>query len=277
MAQLRRITREIPPFDNYEFATPTGDELFRPSLSVLRYKSAAEITSIINMRKTVIARSADTAYPYVSAKKAPIPYFNKTFTSSIFDKISNNYRVQYILSGVYRDIGVSRGANNQLQRSIKIDAYLHEGYSGKLISSKSFTAKSQNGEAISNIYAVGSPEFYGTKFGALWKNALNDVASWAIEQSGCLPTISSVLKSESKQITINTGVDSGMAEGDTVDVVFRNPIQNSITNIKTVHEEKLIPIILVIKSIDAEQSVLEAMDKLDFQTRVQVGDIVTIR
>ncbi len=259
-----------------DFAFEYPDQLSVDELNILKYKSASEIAKLINSHKTLIARSADMDYPYVSAAKAPIPYFDKTLVSSTFNKISNNYGVQYILSGVYRDIGV-RGASNHSQRNIQIDVYLHEGYSGKLIYSKNFIAISQNGEKISSIYAVGSPEFYETKFGSLWRKSLDDIASWVVEQSNCLPTISSILKLESKQITINAGLDSGMSEGDTVDAVFYNSTSTSIKNAKNIIEEKKTTLNLVIKSINSEYSILESIDKLDFQTRVQVGDIISIR
>lgn len=199
---------------------------------LLSNRTAVELSKKIAKHGRLLSDHDSTAFPYVSATKAPEPNLSPNDSESPFSTLARNSRAQYVLSGIYRDISLRGSLWGNSTRRIEIEVFLHDGVNGEVLARRSFLREASGSVMISNNPAFGSAEFYAGDFGRTWGEMLEEIANWAEAQAACLPFIARVLKVSGDQIHIDGGAESGLSNGDTLTIhSWKGPPIRSITGL----------------------------------------------
>ena len=116
--------------------------------------TAVELARFINARKHLLAVYDSTYFPYTSPSSAPEQQGGKTNKSLATAILAQEHSAQYVLSGIYRDIGVSWNT-----RHIEIEAFLHDGANGAVVARRTFARSGRNGPVFGTSVPIGSARF----------------------------------------------------------------------------------------------------------------------
>lgn len=257
-----------------DFGFEFPGQLFALEREHLKYKTAGEVARFLRKGQRLLSASEGMAFPYVSAAAAPEPYLGKAETEMPFARLARSHRGQYVLSGVYRDIGVRVDSGNKPVRYIEVEAFLHDGANGALLDRSTFSAEASSVAVLSDTNPVGSAGFYQSDFGKVWGGVLAKMARWTEERVSCLPFVSRVIKLEGELVYIDAGAESGLSAGDTMHLhAWRKPDVRSSENMHLGAEKKF-EATASVKSIYPQFSVLQIVQKPHPSKAVQVGDLV---
>jgi len=164
---------------------------------------------------------------------------------------SRQLAVQYIISGVIRDMAMidqeaaqdqnffrdvlrridSRG--NHYQRNFVLDVYLHDAYSGTLLSEKRYQANGLWQLEPQLRVGFGSSAFseqeYGHKINQLLANLSDEMA----QDLRCRPFSALISRTEGKEVWLDAGQNSGLKRGDKLTVYHRSTLFNGALQPKT--------------------------------------------
>ncbi len=208
------------------FSVEHPEQILPGEKSWLTNLTSRELARWIETRGKVLVAHDGTAFPQASPDRAPLPLLSAPDTETPFSVLARRYRGQYVLTGVYRDIGLTErgllkgGLINRFTggktRHIEIEAFIHDGVSGTLLDHKTFATIADGQVLMTPRPAVGSAEFYAGDLGRAWGGVLTEIADWAGEKVGCLPFMARVLKTEGRRIYLDAGSDAGLSTGDTL-------------------------------------------------------------
>ncbi len=208
------------------FSVEHPEQILPVEKSWLTNLTPVELARWIEKRRQVLVVHDATAFPHLSPDRAPTPYLTVADKETPFSALARRHRGQYVLAGVYRDIGVidkglfdkgifDRGLFGKVRR-IEIDAFIHDGVNGSVLDRKTFSAVAEGQVLMTPRPAVGTAEFYASDLGRVWGRLVNDIADWATDKIACIPFVARVLKIEGQKIYLDAGADSGLSVGDTL-------------------------------------------------------------
>ncbi len=238
--------------------------------------SAVELSRKIKQRRRLLSDFSSSAFPYVSPSRAPEPNLAPGDTETQFSSLSKNFRAQYILSGVYRDFGLKGWSWSPSARRIEIEAFLHDGVNGEVLAKNSFVREAEGSVLLTPKPSIGTDEFYKTDFGKVWGALLEDIAAWAEAQAACLPFSARVLKVAGNQIHIDSGAESGLAAGDTLNLHnWKEPPIHGMNGL-VLGKEKKIHASASIRAVYPRFSVIEISEISKFPAGLEVkpGDVL---
>jgi hypothetical protein len=257
---------------DFRFEFP--EQLYASEKENLKYKTAGEIARFIRQGQRLRAEFDAMNFPYASPDVAPELSMRKAEVETPFAIIARNHRGQYVLSGVYRDIGVRIDRWNRQLRRIEVEAFIHDGANGALLDRRTFVSEAAGMAVLSEGAPLGSPGFYQSDFGKVWGDVIDKIARWTEERVTCLPFIARVIKVEGDLVYIDAGAESGLTAGDTLNLhAWRKGDVRSVNNIH-LGVEKDFRSGASLKSIYPQFSVLQIFQNLNSPTNVSVGDLV---
>ena len=257
-----------------DFGFEFPGQLFASEREHLKYKTAGEVVRFLRKGQRLLSDSDGMVFPYVSAAAAPEPFMQKAETETPFARLARTHRGQYVLSGVYRDIGVRMDRWNRPARHIEVEAFLHDGANGALLDRRTFSADAAGVAVLSDINPLGSAGFYQSDFGKVWGEVLDKMARWTEDKVTCLPFISRVIKTEGDYVYIDAGAESGLSAGDTLNLhTWRKSDVRSGENIH-LGAEKSFGATASVKTIYPQFAVLQIIQKPIPSKGIQVGDLV---
>ncbi len=235
--------------------------------------TATELSRKLKQRRRLLADFSASAFPYVSAARAPEPYLAPGDNETVFSTLSKNFRAQYVLSGVYRDFGLKGPLGLPVARRIEIEAFLHDGINGEVLAQRSFVREAIGFVLLSAKPSIGSDAFYRTTLGSAWGALLEEIAAWAEAQAACLPFSTRVLKVDGKQIHIDSGAESGLSVGDTLNLHnWKEPPIVGLNGL-LLGKEKRIHASASLRAVYPRFSVIE-INELPADVEVKPGDIL---
>ena len=178
-----------------------------------------------------IARNQTDTVLYARPDLAPeVPLEGIGLTGSAILRIARLNDAQFVLSGVIRDFKVesteyTRGAGILAQfkwalrdiaarRSIGIDVYIHDGYSGALLFQQRYNDSILGDIYLPSGYTVGSERFEANPAG----HAISDIVRQASQDIGeflnCYPLAARVTQVNNNQVTIAAGSQDKIKVGD---------------------------------------------------------------
>ena len=257
---------------DFRFEFP--EQLYASEKESLKYRTAGEVARSIRKGQRLLAEFDAMNFPYASPTSAPQPFMRKAETETPFARIARSHRGQYVLSGVYRDIGVRVDRWNRQVRYIEVEAFLHDGANGALLDRRTFAAEAAGVVVLSDSVPLGSPGFYQSDFGKVWGSVLDKIARWTEERVTCLPFIARVIKIEGDYVYIDAGAESGLSAGDTLNLHGWH--KSDVRNVDNMHlgVEKDFRASASLKSIYPQFSVLQIVQKVNSFKNVSVGDLV---
>ncbi len=208
------------------FSVEHPEQILPVEKSWLTNMTPVELARWIEKRRQVLVVHDATAFPHLSPDRAPKPYLTVSDRETPFSVLARHHRGQYVLAGVYRDIGFvdnglfDKGIFNRgllgKTRHIEIDAFIHDGVNGAVLDRKTFSAVAEGQVLMTPRPAVGTAEFYSSDLGRVWGRLVSDIADWATDKIACIPFVARVLKIEGQKIYLDAGADSGLSVGDTL-------------------------------------------------------------
>lgn len=160
-------------------------------------------------------------------------------------RISEQLGVQYIISGVIRDIGelYQRQPNNKTnttslaaedkERNFVVDIYLYDGFSGALLFEHRYNEIGHWDIADNQRVGFGSAKFWTVNYGKVVQQALKQSALDTSEQLRCQPFIANIFRTEGNRIHIAAGSIAGIKVGDKFNVYRRYEVFNQLQSAQT--------------------------------------------
>lgn len=166
-------------------------------------------------------------------------------------RIGEELGVQYVVSGVIRDIGAvyEKHPNNQTlvnklfdwaneegnQRNLGIDVYIYDGFNGALLFEQSYQETGEWDVNSREKVGFGSPKFWTTNYGHIVRQVIWQSALDASDKLRCQPFVANIFRTEGNRIHINAGALAGIKKGDVFSVYRRyeiyDQLQNSLTQL----------------------------------------------
>ena len=241
--------------------------------SLIMNRTAVELAKKIAKHGHLLSDFDETEFPYASPTKAPEANLTVKDSETYFSVIARNFRAQYILSGVYRDISLGGLPWASHKRRIEIEVFIHDGVNGEVLARRSFVREATGSVMIKNKPEIGSVEFYAGDFGRTWGAMLEEISTWAEAQASCLPFVARVLKVIGNQIYIDGGAESGLSNGDTLTLhSWKEPPVRSMTGLP-LGKEKSARLSASIRGVYPRFSVLQLADT-PVRFEIKAGDVL---
>lgn len=161
-------------------------------------------------------------------------------------RISEQLGVQYIVSGVIRDIGelYLRHPNDKntkdlldenidKERNFVVDIYIYDGFSGALLFEHRYNEIGNWDVSDRAKIGFGSAKFWTVHYGKVVQQALRESALDTSEKLRCQPFIANIFRTEGNRIHISAGSLAGIKQGDKFNVYRRYEVFNQLQSTQT--------------------------------------------
>ncbi|PAU77871.1 hypothetical protein CK501_14370 [Halovibrio salipaludis] len=187
----------------------------------------------LSSRETILMHQAFDRRLYDRAINAPtVQAVDRHLTRA--SELTRAMGVQFVISGVVRDIGVEDpgawgtsaaswlgrglGVANQ-QRRLAVDLFVYDGLSGVMVMSDRLEVRGEWDHAREAEVGFGTPAFAETEFGKRIGERVSGLADEVAVNLGCQPFIASVERVANERVRISAGADSGLRPGQTMELL----------------------------------------------------------
>ncbi|WP_236037223.1 flagellar assembly protein T N-terminal domain-containing protein [Marinomonas vulgaris] len=228
----------------------TGFELQVPQqarlgeLSNISRELPKKLADAINQQGYLRALTATNIAIYPDLINAPSSTNNDGSLTNV-TRISEQLGVQYIISGVIRDIGEvylrfpddKYSASNEdiieKQRNFVVDMYIYDGFSGALLFEHRYNEVGNWDISDHARIGFGSAKFWTVHYGKVVQQALKESALDTSEELRCQPFIANIFRTEGNRIHISAGSLAGVKQGDKFNVYRRYEVFNQLQSAQT--------------------------------------------
>ncbi|MBD9355258.1 flagella assembly protein FlgT middle domain-containing protein [Methylomonas albis] len=177
-----------------------------------------------------IGRNLTNISLYSRPDTAPEIRFAESTGEAVIQNIAKQQNAQFVLSGVIRDFRVESteyvrgsGALADLKsmvrdfvgrRSVGIDVYVHDGFSGALLFQHRYTESIVGDVSLPNGYTVGSERFNDTPAGHTISEIIHQASEDIHKLFGCYPFTTRVIQAGNNRIVIAAGAQDKIKIGD---------------------------------------------------------------
>ncbi|TYL48717.1 flagella assembly protein FlgT [Marinomonas sp. IMCC 4694] len=229
----------------------TGFELQTPQqaslgeLSNISRELPKHFADAINKQGYVRALTATNVAIYPDLINAPS---STNYDGSLTNvtRISEQLGVQYVISGVIRDIGevylrfpndkeAAKNSNSDLdkERNFVVDIYIYDGFSGALLFEHRYSEVGNWDISDHARIGFGSAKFWTIHYGKVVQQALKESALDTSEQLRCQPFIANIFRTEGNRIHISAGSLAGIKQGDKFNIYRRYEVFNQLQSTQT--------------------------------------------
>lgn len=191
------------------------------------------LSEALSSRGSILMHSAFDRQLYDRTFNAPtVQAVDRHLTRA--SELTRAMGVQFVISGVVRDIGVedpgawgtstaswlgrSLGVANQ-QRRLAVDLFVYDGLSGVMVMQDQVEVRGEWGHALEADVGFGTPAFFASDFGERIAERVSQLADRMVENLACQPFIASVERVDGERIRISAGADSGLRPGQTMELL----------------------------------------------------------
>ncbi len=251
-------------------------------------KLPADLSQRLNNFEHVKALNASGFQVYTSPKTIPTSVTTTgTLTTAI--TASNQLGVQYVISGVIRDISMARPdllrtksyfsqvkdkmehGDNRFERRFQMDIYVHDGFSGAMVYTRRYETLGNWNVPLEEKPGFGSVAFWKSDYGQKVSDVFDRVVDDLNSSLSCQPFMAKVTRTEGKKIYIDAGAGDGLRPGDTLNLyrlsTFYDANQNAYTELENT---KIVVTLKKVQPFFSRGVVSTETDKLG----IQQGDIV---
>lgn len=255
------------------FAFEFPEQLHVSEAQRIERLTANELARALSPSRRVLAEHAGATFPYASARRAPESALQDGSADTPFAALARKHRAQYVLSGVYRDFALHGARDRDQARTIEIEAFVHDGVSGAVLASRRFAATAHGAVVLANHPTIGTPAFYAGDLGRVWGRLVEDIASWAEDQTACLPFVARIVRTDSRLIHLDAGADARLSPGDTLDLhVWQGAALHGLAD-QPLGREKRVRATALIRAVYPQFAVAELIEVPPVLT-VETGDLV---
>jgi len=161
-------------------------------------------------------------------------------------RISEQLGVQYVISGVIRDISevYLRNPNDRdskdllsenidKERNFVVDIYIYDGFSGALLFEHRYSEIGNWDISDHARVGFGTAKFWSIHYGRIVQQVLKESALDTSEQLRCQPFIANIFRTENNKISISAGSLAGIKPGDKFNVYRRYEVYNQLQATQT--------------------------------------------
>ncbi len=229
----RIIATAFPPVDPAQLSSSEAQDIYS---GVPR-----EITNQLIESRDFIGRNATQITLYENPVMAPELPADDAYQTSKVMQMAEYEGVQFVLSGVIRDLQIESGdyirgsgpigmAKSFLRdvwsrRGIGMDVYVHDGFTGALLLQYRYTDAAQGDVWLPQDYTVGSERFKATVTGEKITQIIAKASSDIRRGLSCYPMATRIVKIEKDNITIDAGAQENLNPGDQL-VVYSDVGEN---------------------------------------------------
>lgn len=248
----------------------------------------ADLSRRLSSYQQVKALDASGFQIYTSPKTIPTSVTTEgTLTTAI--SASGQLGVQYVVSGVIRDISMARPdllrtksyfgqvkdkmehGDNRFERRFQMDIYVHDGFSGSLVYSQRYETLGNWNVPLTEKPGFGSVSFWKSDYGEKVNDVLSTVVKDLNSNLSCQPFMAKITRTEGKKIYIDAGAGEGLRPGDTLNLyrlsTFYDANQNAYTELENT---KMVVTLKKVQPFFSHGVISTETDKLG----VQQGDVV---
>lgn len=251
-------------------------------------KLPADLSRRLSSYQRVKALDASGFQVYTSPKTIPTSVTTEgTLTTAI--SASNKLGVQYVISGVIRDISMARPdllrtksyfgqikdkmehGDNRFERRFQMDIYVHDGFSGAMVYSQRYDTLGNWNVPLDEKPGFGSVPFWKSDYGQQVSDVFNEVVEDLNSSLSCQPFMAKVTRTAGKKIYIDAGAGDGLRPGDTLNLyrlsTFYDANQNAYTELENT---KIVVTLKKVQPAFSNGVISTETDKLG----IQQGDVV---
>ena len=156
------------------------------------------------------------------------------YTVAELSRIGRDLGVQYVISGVIRDMSHKGEYKREelliqplldllnepkpLNRRMTVDVYVYEAYSGALVHRSAYSEEGAWTDSEFSKAGFGSQKFWSTDYGVAVERVIQNVSEDMAMLMNCQPFMAEILQAEGQQLRINAGALDGLRPGDTLTV-----------------------------------------------------------
>ena len=197
--------------------------------------------------------------------------------------------VQYIISGVIRDISmltpsVFRSKNyfvdayhildylsSRYMRAFEVDLFIHDGFTGALVSQKSYRTAGLWGNNDRQKFGFASSPFWQLDYGQQVSKEIDKMALEINSELRCNSFSVEITRANESKIWFKAGSSSGIKQGDKFDVYRKSTFYDYQQN-PTI-ELSQTPLVLTVQKTQAN-SAQGRVNGLAGQSNIQAGDVL---
>lgn len=248
----------------------------------------ADLSRRLGSAQKVKVLDASGFQVYTSPKTIPTSVTEEgSLTTAI--TASNQLGVQYVISGVIRDISMARPdlvrtksyfgqvkdkmeyGDSRFERRFQIDIYVHDGFSGALVYSQRYETLGNWTVPLEEKTGFGSAAFWRSDYGQQVNKVFDNIVDDLHSTLGCQPFMARVTRTDGNNIYIDAGADAGLRPGDTLNLyrssTFYDANQNAYTELENV---KMVITLKRVQPFFSRGAIATEPDKLG----IQQGDVV---
>lgn len=229
----------------------TGFELQVPQqaslgeLSNISRELPKHLADAINQQGYVKALTATNITIYPDLINAPS---STNYDGSLTNvtRISEQLGVQYIISGVIRDVSevylrfpndkeTKKTSDNDLdkERNFVVDIYIYDGFSGALLFEHRYNEVGNWDISDHAKIGFGNAKFWTIHYGKVVQQVLKESALDTSEKLRCQPFIANIFRTEGNRIHISAGSLAGIKQGDKFSIYRRYEVFNQLQSAQT--------------------------------------------
>ncbi len=196
---------------------------------------------------------------------------------------------QYVLTGVIRSMDLinpelasersvieglyerTRYKGERFARELRVDLFIHDGFSGELVTSRSYSTQGNWTENRTEKVGFANPRFWRTDYGQKVDELIEQMVSDLNVQVGCQPFMARITRTDNKRLYIDAGSDAGLRPGDTLNVYRLNTFYDNTQRAFT----ELIPVDLTLSLERVQPNFANgSLVTLPEMVNIQQGDVV---
>ncbi len=196
---------------------------------------------------------------------------------------------QYVLTGVVRSLDLlnpelaserpllqgiyerTRYRGERFARELRVDLFIHDGFSGDLVDSRSYTTQGNWTENRTERVGFASARFWETDYGQAVDLLLEQMVSDLHHQVGCQPFIARITRVEGRNLYLDVGSGAGLSPGDTLGVYRLNTFYDNTQRAYT----ELLPVDLTLSLESVQPNFSRGrVEALPQVYNIQQGDVV---
>ena len=124
-----------------------------------------------------------------------------------------------VIEGLYER---TRYKGERFARELRVDLFIHDGFSGELVTSRSYSTQGNWTENRTEKVGFANPRFWRTDYGQKVDELIEQMVSDLNVQVGCQPFMARITRTDNKRLYIDAGSDAGLRPGDTLNVYRLN-------------------------------------------------------
>ena len=173
-----------------------------------------------------------------------------------------------VLEGLYERV---RYKGERFARKLVVDLFIHDGFSGELVTSRSYATEGNWTENRTEKVGFANPRFWQTDYGQQVDVLIEQMVSDLNVTVGCQPFMARITRTDNKQIYIDAGSDAGLLPGDTLSVYRLNTFYDQTQRAYT----ELVPVDLTLSLERVQPNFARgSLVTLPEMVNIQQGDLV---